>query len=224
MDILTWWNLIFILPFALGVLYVLLLASGLSIGDHDTDADGLDDGGADLDGDHDLGVAGSILGAIGVGRVPLPIILTSLALTWGFTGWASNLLLSRTPAVEGYFPLLSIAAATLAAFGFTGVATRVMARILPSTQSYGARNHDFVGQLAVARLTITDTFGRAFLYDTNGTPQEVTCRVQTGETPIAGGARVLLYDYDRDRDMFLVCPDPTHDTGENAGEPLRREP
>lgn len=225
MDILAWWNLIFLLPFGLALLYVLLLASGLSLGDHDAnpDMDGLD-GDHDLHDIHSVGVAGAVLGALGVGRVPLPIILTSLAFTWGFTGWACNLVLSRMPVVDAFFPLVSIAAAAAVSVGFTSLTARALARVIPSTESFGARNHDLVGRLAEARFTITDTFGRAFLYDARGVPHEVSCRVQAGEAPIAGGERVLLFDYDRDRDMFLVCPDPTQDTGENAGRPLRREP
>lgn len=231
MDILAWWNLIFLLPCALALLYVLLLAFGIAAVDHDhgPDVHGLDHGDADLHGHdlhgaHGVGVAGAVLSALGVGRVPLPVVFTSLAFTWGFTGWASNLVLSRTPVVEAFFPALSIPIAAVVAFAVTGATARLLARILPATESYGARNYDLVGRLAEARFTITESFGRAFLYDAHGTPQEVTCRVQPGEPPIVSGSRVLLFDYDRERDMFLVCPDPTQNTGESAGQPLRREP
>jgi hypothetical protein len=232
-DLFAWWNLLFALPFGLALLYVLLLAAGLASVDHDAgdaDMDGLDHGdgfghgdGHDADGQH-LGAAGAVLSALGVGRVPLPIVFTCLAFSWGFTGWAANLVLSRTPVVDAFFPLISLPLAGAVSLLFTATATRLLARVLPSTESYGARNHDLVGRLADARFTITESFGRAVLHDARGTLLEVTCRVQPGEAALPAGSRVLLFAYDRETDSFLACPDPTFDAKAGGGHSFDSTP
>ena len=55
-SLLAWWNLIFVLPFAVALLYLgLYAATGIGVGeaDADTDADADADGGADMDADAD---------------------------------------------------------------------------------------------------------------------------------------------------------------------------
>src|SRR5215213_7428138 len=107
MDLLTWWNLIFLLPALAALLYLVLLATGsVSTGDVDADLD------ADIDADVDADLAastdaasahgiehspsaehnqadsrfGEALGFLGVGRVPLSIILITFCFLWGFAG------------------------------------------------------------------------------------------------------------------------------------------
>jgi hypothetical protein len=85
---LEWWNLVFVVPFAIAVLYYLLLATGaLAVdgdGQHDLDAD---DGLEHAVGPEHPGQLGPLasldhaLTFLGIGRAPLSIVLTTFALT-----------------------------------------------------------------------------------------------------------------------------------------------
>jgi hypothetical protein len=54
MELFAWWNLIFVLPFVAGLLYLLLLAAGIMAEGHDTEFH------ADTDVAHDFGVEHSV--------------------------------------------------------------------------------------------------------------------------------------------------------------------
>ena len=92
MELLQWYNLVFVLPILAAVLYIGLLASGLgSGGEGELDVDHDADLGHDFDAAHahpEAGahLLGAVLGLLGVGKVPLSILLMSLFLVWGGAG------------------------------------------------------------------------------------------------------------------------------------------
>src|SRR5687768_9696966 len=115
--VLNWFNLIFVVPFALALAYLgLYTLSGWTFGDADVDADAAADvdadaeveaeveADADADADHDAdhghdhdgaragGGSGwfAVLSWLGAGRVPLSILLMILLMTWGAVGFATN--------------------------------------------------------------------------------------------------------------------------------------
>ena len=108
MELLQWWYLIFVLPFVGALFYILMLISGAVSADHDTDLNaGVEtdaDIGHDVDLDHDgglehlhdlePGMLARALSFLGIGRVPLSIIIISFCFLWGFFGFASNTLLA----------------------------------------------------------------------------------------------------------------------------------
>src|SRR5437660_2391917 len=157
--LLAWYNLIFVVPFALALLYVGIYAvSGLTFGESDVDASGADvdadahveleghveapahiesdahfdaDADADVDADAhidadahveghgaDEAAPGSILASalslLGVGRVPLSIVLMVLMLIWGMSGFFSNILLWEKYHNETTLLVISIPLAFLA--------------------------------------------------------------------------------------------------------------
>lgn len=203
MELLEWWNLIFLLPAGAAVLYVLLLAVGAlpfdDVGLHfDAHAGHADH---DLPGDHDL------LGILGVGRVPISIVLISFSLLWGVIGWfASHAFRSIWPDPAAFFwPSLLVALA--GAFGLTRVMTRLLGRIMPGTESYGSGARELIGRMAEARYPISATGGSVQVYDQHGTLHEVPARVLTGEALIPAGARVVLWRFDDATGSYLVTQD-----------------
>ena len=212
--LLEWWNLVFVLPFLLGIGYYLVLATGTVALDHDHDAD------VDVDHDGVEHAVGSehpsaggllhVLSLLGVGRVPLSIVLTTFCLVWGFVGYASNQLLGeRLPA--SVFPWISLVAAAVAAFVFTRSFAGLLARLVPRTQSYGVARGDLQGRVGRVRFTVTETFGAAVVADQYNFPHEVDCRVRPGEPPIPVGANVYLTEYDPERNLFFVMSEQTLD-------------
>ena len=137
--LLHWWNLIFLLPFGLALLYLgLYTLSGITFGDADIDH-GFDadhdlsadhdmgaDAGHDLDADQDMDAghdaapaAGHASGPLaplswlGVGRVPLSILLMVLLLTWGVVGFVANAAMEKRGASAAFLSVPISAAVSL---------------------------------------------------------------------------------------------------------------
>lgn len=223
--LLAWWNLIYVVPFGLGLIYMgLYVATGLSFGEGEADVDGdaeVDiDGDADLeaelegdvegeidadaDGDHKIHFGGDTwLEILGVGRVPLSVVVMTLLMTWGFIGIVINrLLFEMLP--ELLLPLVSIPLAGIGAVTATGILSRIVARLMPLDESSAWRKHELVGTIGEALYTIDTRFGKAAVRDPQGYRFQVPCRVGEGTPPIAKGQRVLLVEYDED--TYIVRP------------------
>lgn len=220
MELLQWWNLPFMLSLALGVLYLVPMALGghHDGGDADTDADLHDVGIAhhDIDhdadhdishdADHDVGAIAKAFSIVGVGKVPLSMILISLFFLWGFIGVASNTLFAEMMRPEVFF-WPSFALASVGSVFFTRLIARGLARIMPTFESYAVSPRQLIGKTADVRYAITDCSGTATLYDEYKNFREVSCRVRDGEEPIAQG-KVVLMEYDQADHVYVVRPDP----------------
>jgi hypothetical protein len=233
MELLRWWNLIFLLPGVAALLYLVLLATG-GVGDGDADGDldahadlDLHAGiGADLDHDlahgieHVVGEGGhaaggephqpggmlQLLSLVGVGRIPLSLLLMSFCFLWALLGWLANQVFGAILRVPALFIWPSLAVTLLGSILLTRYLAIGLARVMPATESYGVGRRQLVGRLADARYPISETAGTAQLHDQYGTLQEVPVRVRPGEPPIAAGSRVILWRYDEANETFLVLP------------------
>lgn len=195
MGILEWWNLIFLLPAFAAVLYILLLAVG---------AMPFDDFGVDIadgDADHD------VLSLLGIGRVPLALVLVTFCLLWGFIGWFATRAFSTIWPNPGVFVWPALAAAFFGAGLLTSLMARGVGRLIPrsASQSTGAR--DLVGRMAETRYPVSATAGSVQVYDRHGSLHEVSARVLPGEAPIPAGTPVVLWRYDDAAGAFLVAQD-----------------
>jgi membrane protein implicated in regulation of membrane protease activity len=241
MDLLEWWNLIFLLPALAALLYLALLATGAVSTESDFDADvEVDvDIDADLDAapgsihgiEHALGPEqdqpgsrfGETLAFLGFGRVPLSIILLTFCFLWGFAGWATNTILKGALDRPAVFVVFSLAVATTASVLGTRSLARGLSRILPATESYGSTERDLVGRLATVRDPITEHQGRVQLYDAHRTLTEVPVRIKPGETTIPARTEVVLLSYDKQRGVYYVLADPLGEAVTAADQPTARE-
>lgn len=238
--ILNWWNLIFVLPFGLALLYLgLYTVSGITFGDSDLDADGdLDidhdvdmdhdvdadaDADQDIDADHDLDAdhdadaehelegesqsisqgssAGSALSWLGVGRVPLSIVLMVLLLTWGVVGFITNAALQRSGAAA---TIISVPVAAVVSLAVTRLVAMFIARYLPLYETTARRRHELLGSIGEAILPIDRKFGMASVRDQTGDLYQVACRAEEDADPIPKGTRVQLISYNAKQGLFYV--------------------
>jgi hypothetical protein len=207
-ELLQWWNLIFALPLVGAVLYILAL--GFGVLGHDVDAQGAEHA---LSGSHDApghdtptGVAAA-LDFLGIGRVPLAIVLPSFWLIWSFTGFAANAILGQFVEMQSGYAVVSIALATLSAVTITGTLSRSLARLMPRIQTYGVATEDLVGLVGVAGYPgITRRFGEARVYDAHGNQHTVSCRLRSDGETIRPGDTLLLIEFDSTNRLFLVEP------------------
>lgn len=205
MDLLQWWNLIFVLPAFAALLYLLLLAFGaLPAEGHDLHAEA----DVDHDVDHDLGDPfHGALNLIGVGRVPLSLILMSFAFLWGFFGWIGNQLFAAVLPSPAIFVWPSLLLALIGAGVLTRLLARALGRLMPATESYGADARGLLGRVADVRYPLTEHAGSVQLYDQHGSLHEVPARVLPGEGMIAAGERVVLWRFDEQSGAYFAVQD-----------------
>ena len=226
MELLQWWNLIFLLPAVAALLYLLLLALGAlpAEGDHGDvhmepglhveihgahieihPGDLPDDLAHDVS--HDSDPFRGALSLIGVGRIPLSLVLMSFLFLWGFFGWVGNQVFGSLLPSPALFLWPSLAVALVGAGAFTRFLAIRLGRVMPSTESYGASTRELVGRIADVRYAVTESSGTVQLYDTYGTMHEVPARVLPGEAPIPSGERVVLWRYDGDEGAYFAVQD-----------------
>jgi hypothetical protein len=202
-ELLQWWNLIFLLPAGAAVLYVLLLAVG---------AAPVDDAGFDFDADVEGDAGHDLLSVLGLGRVPLSLILVSFCMLWGLIGWFAVRAFSTIWPQPGTFIWPSLVVALLGTALLTRLVTSLLGRVMPRTESYGAGARELVGRVAEARYAITATGGTVQVYDQHGSLHEVPARVLPGDAPIPAGAQVILFRYDDVAGSYLVTQDDAFDS------------
>jgi len=239
MELLAWWNLIFVLPFIAALLYTLMMTFGLLSAEHgaaeadsdvshDWDGDHDAEAGHELHADHDLHVdhdmhghvhhsadpaaqdlSGFIkaLSFLGLGRVPLSLLIMSFCFIWGFSGWASNQLLSGIIPSPLGFIWLSLAIAAVGSVLLTRWLALGISRFMPGTETYATSNQDLVGRRGEVRYTVTASGGTVVVHDRNGNLHQVSARVAAGEEVLAVGAKVLLYKFDDIAGVFFACAD-----------------
>lgn len=222
MELLQWWNLVFLLPAVAALLFLLLLALGAlpAEGNHgDVHLEPglhLDIHGAHIEihpGDLPDDVSSDsdpfrgALSLIGVGRIPLSLVLMSFLFLWGFFGWVANQVFGNVIASPALFIWPSLAVALVGAGAFTRFLAVRLGRLMPSTESYGVTARGLVGRIADVRYALTETSGSVQVYDEFGTMHETAARVMPGESPIPAGARVVLWRYDAGEGAYFAVQD-----------------
>jgi hypothetical protein len=236
-SLLGWWNLVYIVPFLLALLYLLLYTmSGVTFGEAEADGDCASDADHDVDaGDvhvhADVGEAGhdhdshvhhhhapfytAALSWLGVGKVPLSLLLMVLMLTWGAIGLLVNQLMIPHVAQESMVAFYSLPAALLISLVATRTLVRLMARYAPLNESYAQRRHALLGLTGDAVYSVDDASGVCVVRDAYGTLHQIACRVEFGPA-IDKGTKVKLVGFNVEKSVFYVIPDPDSVTGAPA--------
>lgn len=218
MDLFAWWNLIFVLPFLAALLLLLLQAFGAMHVAGEADAE------HDLDADHDSGVLDKALSLLGVGRVPLSLLLTSFALLSGFTGWASNQILQPLLVSPALFVGPSIGVALASSFFLTRAFALLMSRVMPAAESYATSKRSLLGREGTAISEISQSFGRVRVRDEHGNLQDVSCRADANTPLIPDGATVTLMSFDDERECYIVSSDVSAELERAGAAAAKREP
>jgi hypothetical protein len=244
MQLLEWYNLIFELPLGLGLLYLAFFTvSGFTFGDADTDA-GLDhdmdvDAHADIDADHDADLSHDVdsdsdadqtdahapspflaaLSWIGIGQMPLSLVLMILLISFGTFGFAAMRIQSGhsiEPSV-----LIAIAVAVIASTLITHYIASILGRTIFSTDIVARRRHELLGSHGEALYDINENFGMVVGRDDRGELFQVACRTEAGEQPLVKGSPVQLVAYTAKDRMFFVVPASSEKTPRAALENRR---
>jgi hypothetical protein len=193
-EFLAWENLVFFLPLIGAIGYLFLFASGFADGkDMDADHD------VHVDHDHDLDHSGAlqkVLSVLGIGRVPVSILIMSLGMLWGFTGYACNKLYG-----DIWF---SLEMAAIFGFGGTFLVSLLVSYLVPKVQSFATTNAQLVDKEGTVLHEVTETSGSVRVIDVHGTVLDVPARVRSGESHITIRTKVCLDEYDSGQNVFYV--------------------
>lgn len=212
---LGWWNLIFVVPFAIALTYLgLYISTGITFGDADVEAHIDADAAAEADTDHGAhahtghvahsGTSLAVLHLIGVGKMPLSLLVMILLFSWGISGFAAVQYLRPFVAEEDRIALYAIPFAAWTSLCITAIGARVLGRIFPMTEAPATALNDLVGQRGVAVLNINDDFGLAQIENPRGAAIQVPCRVGFGEEPIPNHSPIVVLRFDRVARVFYV--------------------
>lgn len=215
MSLFEWYNLVYTLPFGLAVL--LMIVSALGMGgqehdlDHDHDADLDHDFDHDADHDveaepghsgghggegHDAPVVHTLLSLLGVGKVPITVLVQSFLVSWAVIGWNVNIWLAKALKVPEAFILPSVGISFCGALASMRLLASLFHKLMPGSETYAKGPLDLLSATGTAVFKIDRAGGYADVYDDTRTLHRVHCRSQSGVLP--RGSRVMLVDYHSD--------------------------
>ena len=180
------------LPFAVAL--ILMAMIGL------VEAIGLGAGAAHLD--FHAGADGDLLGWLGIGRVPLLILLVVFLALFGMIGLAVQQLAAALAGVP-MAPLNASAVALVAALPLLGVSARALARIMPSDETTAIGLDSLIAKRATVTIGTArrGSPARAQVRDVHGQTHYVMIEPQGDDQSIAAGETVLLVR--REGDIFI---------------------
>jgi hypothetical protein len=213
-SLLEWWNFIFLLPLATGlILGVAIALSGAGADGGETGSGEFGDG----DTDHpDLAtesevpagqtpsVLSQLLSFFGLRRgVPLSVLLPVLLVTGGMTGLLINSILY--PLIRsGLLVAIISSAFSLLISGFIGQSiARTLSRFLSHKQPASFKG-GLVGLVGKSVYPISEVGGVIHVKDQAGSIHRVTAR--SYDSAIGAGQSVLLIEYDAQSKSYLVEP------------------
>jgi membrane protein implicated in regulation of membrane protease activity len=212
--LLSGWNLVFLIAIGVAILLA-LVAAVAGFGDGDADADGghaadagdtadASDAG-DADGDANDHPLSQVFHSIGIGSVPLTILLQAFLLFFGIGGLAANRTMASGSANGSIGTVLFIAFLTaFAAMAFIGaLARRFMPKDEPATGS-----KDLIGRTGSVVYEVSSDGGTAQVRDASGTLHQIAARVPTGHTELQAGSSVIVVAFDAERGAFIVDENP----------------
>lgn len=164
------------------------------------------DGGADGDGDSsETSAIGLLVNALHLRSVPATTIL-SLIITFSWLVCAIGMQLVSRDLHERMRTIVAwavFAVSPILALPLTALAARPLAKVFGHKQA--TQHSDLIGKTCVIRTgTVSKTFGEALLED-GGAGLVVRVRVDR-ELPVKRGDQMLIVDYDREQQSFLVEP------------------
>lgn len=214
MQIFEWWNLIFALPGIAVLCYQTFMALGMGLPDHDVEVDHDLDHDFDLEHDAEMGHdhehhgLAKALSLLGVGRVPLSVVVTALGLIWAVVGYSVNIIIGDVIGLP-VAPLVWVSMIVAGSFSLllTSTFARTLGWMLPRTESYAVTKRDMIGTRGTVRFKVTASAGSVQVRDKYGHLQELSCRIREGERSLPANSSVVIVGYDTTQGVFLAAPD-----------------
>jgi membrane protein implicated in regulation of membrane protease activity len=175
--------------------------------DHDVDVDANLDAHADhdVDVDHDIHHAeGGALALLGVGKVPLMLVLMAFLGSFGAVGLLANTLVAGAAgAFPGWALPITLVVSAVAALPLTGALSRQLGRVA-ARSSTAVSNQQLVGRVGlVVSPSVSRSYGRVQVRDAHGSLHTVFAIIDS-DTPLPEHSEVALVSYDEGQRRFVV--------------------
>lgn len=174
------------------------LHHNLHHGAHNATSHGSAHGGSDKSM---FGGISKVLSFIGVGSLPLTLLIFSAGLVWGLVGFIANLMLQSKIAAPALAFVLAVAIASTITLISTHILGRIFVWIIPPERDGARKEISLLGEIGTSQSTITEASGTVLLKSNNDTFR-VKCRIHQGETEIPTGMRVQLIAYEPEENLF----------------------
>lgn len=203
-----WWNLPFLVMLGLVVVFFVLQVVGL-LGHHG-DGDVHHEHEHEHEHEHDAeGDGHGMLSWLGVGRVPFMVVWVTGFIFGGFTG----LIVNRLFFLNGPYPTWAFAVALAAALVVGIIGVRLFSRLAAKLVDTGGRGatakHELAGkQGVVASAHLDGEFGEVRVHDAGGNELLIHARLGPGEPALARGAKVVLVEFDTEKELFWATASP----------------
>lgn len=220
-----WYNWPFLLALLCGLGYaaVELLFGGLGLdadGDADVAAPDLDidvdvdiDADTDMDFDADAAAAGagswimSGLAWLGMGKVPLSLLVMTLMITFGSIGLLVNALAADILGATWIAFPVALGSALIVSPGVTHIVGAWIAKIIPADSSTAAKGGVFVGETGTTATSVTSRTGQICIPELGGRPQVIiNACVAEGNDTLPRDTEVLVTRYVSEQNTYIVTP------------------
>jgi len=163
----------------------------------------------DVGAHHAGGLLMNGLAWIGLGKVPISVLLEVMLLTFGSTGLIVNAIAGDLlPAWGSYFSFpIALVCAIFVAPVVTKMVGSTIARVVPADATTSRKATEFLNETGVTASTVTTLAGQVKLSATDKHPPTIiNVRLKDGGEPLARDVEVLLIEYDAEKNTYLVVP------------------
>jgi len=152
--------------------------------------------------------ADSFLEMLGVGKVPLSLVMTVIMFTFGWSGLAGYFIIEKVFPVAVLNFILTIPLLAIFSLFFSFLFTALLAKPLKKIfQDYGeaTKSEDLIGKIAIITTnSVSKDFGSATVKLDSGVSVEVDIRSPQENSELNYGAEVLLVGFDSKDNYYLI--------------------
>ncbi len=155
-------------------------------------------------GTHDEDFSGRLLALLGIGQVPITLLIGVFLFCWGAFGMTVNQILAGTMKYPAVYIWPSLGITFAGSFVVTRSMAAIIGRLLPGEETYAVTRFELVGSLGRVVHAISESTGTVDVKDLYGTVHRVQAKSEPGDQAIPSGSEVILVDYDEEDKRFIA--------------------
>jgi hypothetical protein len=145
-----------------------------------------------------------LLMLLGIGQVPVTLLIGVFLLCWGAFGMLTNQLFGIALRYPGIYIWPSLGVTFVSSSAVTRAMASIVGRLLPGDETYGVTRFELVGSMGRSVFPTSEKAGTIDIKDRYGTVHRVQAKVEPGKEAIPSGADCIVVDFDEDDKRFIV--------------------
>ncbi|MCE5198327.1 MAG: hypothetical protein ABFD54_04595 [Armatimonadota bacterium] len=145
-----------------------------------------------------------VLLLLGIGRVPITLVIGIFMLCWGAFGLTTNRILAGIMKFPAIYFWPSIGITFVASSIITRALIGVIGHIMPGTETYAVSRFELIGSLGKTIFRTDENVGTVDISDTYGTVHRVQAKTEAGVEEVPAGTEVIIVDFDQQDKRFVV--------------------